>query len=86
MPCAKCLTRDEVLAQEQLEANDSMAVVDHPHLGKMRIVKAPPRFGGKRLEPSRPTPAHGEHTESVLTSFGLEPDRVQTLKQDGVLG
>ena len=86
VPCAKCLTRDEVLAQEQLEANDSMAVVDHPHLGKMRIVKAPPRFGGKRLEPSRPTPAHGEHTESVLTSFGLEPDRVQTLKQDGVLG
>ena len=86
VPCAKCLTRDEVLAQEQLEANDSMAVVDHPHLGKMRIVKAPPRFGGERLAPSRPTPAHGEHTESALASFGLEADRIEALKKEGVLG
>ena len=86
VPCAKCLTRDEVLAQEQLEANDSMAVVDHPHLGKMRIVKAPPRFGGERLAPSRPTPAHGEHTESALASFGLEADRIEALKKAGVLG
>ena len=86
VPCAKCLTRDEVLAQEQLEANDSMAVVDHPHLGKMRIVKAPPRFGGERLAPSRPTPAHGEHTESALASLGLEPDRIEALKKEGVLG
>ena len=86
VPCAKCLTRDEVLAQEQLEANDSVAVVDHPHLGKMRIVKAPPRFGGERLAPSRPTPAHGEHTESALASFGLEADRLEALKKEGVLG
>ena len=86
VPCAKCLTRDEVLAQEQLEANDSVAVVDHPHLGKMRIVKAPPRFGGERLAPSRPTPAHGEHTESALASLGLEADRIEALKKEGVLG
>ena len=86
VPCAKCLTRDEVLAQEQLTANDSIEIVDHPHLGKMRIVKAAPRFGGQRLPASRPTPAHGEHTESVLASFGLEPDRVEALKQEGVVG
>jgi crotonobetainyl-CoA:carnitine CoA-transferase CaiB-like acyl-CoA transferase len=61
-------------------------VVDHPHLGKMRIVKAPPRFGGERLEPSRPVPAHGEHTESVLHSFGLTNSRIDALKSEGVLG
>ncbi len=86
VPCAKCLSRDEVLAQEQLSANDSVAVVDHPHLGKMRIVKAPPRFGGERLEPSRPVPAHGEHTESVLHSFGLATGRIDALRSEGILG
>ena len=86
VPCAKCLTRDEVLAQEQLAANDSIETVDHPQLGKMRIVKSPPRFGGQRLAPSRPTPAHGEHTESVLASFGMEPGRVEALRKEGVLG
>jgi len=86
VPCAKCLTRDEVLAQEQLSANDSIAEVDHPHLGTLRIVKAPPRFGGERLEPSRPVPAHGEHTESVLADFGLDSQQIDTLRSEGVLG
>ena len=86
VPCAKCLTRDEVLAQEQLSANDSVSIVDHPHLGKIRIVRAPPRFGGERLEPSRPTPAHGEHTDDVLASFGVTVDRIETLRSEGVLG
>ena len=86
VPCAKCLTRDEVLAQEQLEANDSVSIVEHPHLGKLRIVRAPPRFGGERLEPSRPTPAHGEHTDSVLKSFGVATDRIDALKLNDVLG
>ena len=86
VPCAKCLTRDEVLAQEQLSANDTVSIVDHPHLGTLRIVRAPPRFGGERLEPSRPTPAHGEHTASVLTSFGVPADRIEALKSEEVIG
>jgi crotonobetainyl-CoA:carnitine CoA-transferase CaiB-like acyl-CoA transferase len=86
VPCAKCLTRDEVLAQEQLSANDSIAEIDHPHLGTLRIVKAPPRFGGERLEPSRPVPAHGEHTDSVLADFGLDSRQIDTLRSEGVLG
>jgi crotonobetainyl-CoA:carnitine CoA-transferase CaiB-like acyl-CoA transferase len=86
VPCAKCLTRDEVLAQEQLLANDSIAEVDHPLLGTMRIVKSPPRFGGERLEPSRPTPSHGEHTDSVLSEFGIDLERIDALRSEGVLG
>jgi len=49
-------------------------------------VRAPPRFGGERLEPSRPTPAHGEHTDDVLASFGVTVDRIETLRSEGVLG
>jgi crotonobetainyl-CoA:carnitine CoA-transferase CaiB-like acyl-CoA transferase len=85
VPCAKCLSRDEVLSQEQLQANDSIETVDHPHLGKLRIVKAPPRFGGKRLEPARPVPAHGEHSETVMTSFNISGARIEALKQAGTV-
>jgi len=85
VPCAKCLSRDGVLAQDQLSANDSTAIVEHPHLGQMRIVKAPPRFAGQRLEPSRPTPKHGEHSESVLKSFGIDPDTIESLRATEVL-
>ena len=85
VPCAKCLSRDEVLSQEQLEANDSIETVDHPHLGKLRIVKAPPRFGGKRLEPARPVPTHGEHSETVMASFNISDARIEALKQAGTV-
>ena len=85
VPCAKCLSRDEVLSQEQLQANDSIETVDHPHLGKLRIVKAPPRFGGERLEPARPVPAHGEHSETVMASFDISDARIEALKQAGTV-
>lgn len=85
VPCARCLNRDEVLAQEQLAANDTVEVIDHPLMGKMRIVKSPARFGGKRLAPSRPSPGHGEHTAEVLSEFSMSEGRIARLAKDGVV-
>ena len=84
VPCARCLDRDEVLAQAQLQANGSVEVIDHPLMGSMRIVKAPPRFGGKVLEPGAPSPDHGQHTREVLASFAVDNDRIEKLISDGV--
>lgn len=85
VPCARCLNRDEVLAQEQLQATGSLEVIDHPLMGSMRLVKAPPRFGGEALEPGAPSPAHGEHTRTVLESFSLGDDRIDTMFSEGVV-
>ena len=85
VPCAKCLTRDEALASEQLAANDSTAIIEHPHLGKVRIVKAPPRFGGKRLEPSGFVPRHGEHSLSALADLDIDRARIDELRQAGIV-
>ncbi len=85
VPCARCLDKDEVLAQEQLKANDSIDVIDHPLMGSMRVVKAPPRFGGEALEPGSPSPDHGQHTRQVLTSFSIGEDRIEKMMGDGVV-
>ena len=85
VPCAKCLTRKEVLAQAQLSANDSIEIIDHPLLGKLRIVKSPPKFGGERLPPSRPTPGHGEHTDPVLAEMTDSRDYLTQLRADEVI-
>ena len=85
VPCARCLDREEVLAQEQLKANGSVQVIDHPLMGSMRIVKAPPRFGGEALEPGAPSPEHGQHTREVLKSFSVKEDRLETMFSDGVI-
>ncbi|MEQ8299485.1 MAG: CoA transferase [Hyphomonas sp.] len=85
VPCARCLTREEVLTQQQLSANDSVGVIDHPRMGKMRVVKFPTRFGGKRLPPSAPSPDHGEHTAEVLKTFSVGEQRIASMIKSGVV-
>ena len=63
VPCAKVMTREEVLAQAQLEANGCVDVYDHPIAGKSRRILAPPMFGGERLQPGTGAPGHGEHSQ-----------------------
>ena len=85
VPCAKCLDRDEVLQQPQLAANGTLEVQAHPLMGKMRVVKPPPRFGGEILPPATPGPAHGEHTSQVLADFGIAGERIAALAADGII-
>ncbi len=85
VPCARCLDRDEVLGQEQLAANDTVDVIDHPIMGSMRSIKAPPKFGGERLSPGTPSPDHGQHTRQVLESFQMDTAAVDALVADGTV-
>lgn len=85
VPCAKVMTREEVLSQEQLAANGTVEIYDHPVAGLSRRVLSPPLFGGERLEPGSGAPTHGQHTDSVLQSFGLSDERVQHLRNKAVI-
>ena len=85
VPCARCFTLDEALSQDQLVANDSFEVQQHPLMGSIRSMKTPARFGGKVLAPGGPCPAHGENTSSVLTSFGHTDAGIQALIDAGVV-
>ena len=85
VPCAKVMTREEVLSQEQLAANGTVEIYDHPVAGLSRRVLSPPLFGGERLEPGSGAPTHGQHTDGVLQSFGLSGERVQYLRNKAVI-
>ena len=85
VPCAKVMTREEVLSQEQLAANGTVEIYDHPVAGLSRRVLSPPLFGGERLEPGTGAPTHGQHTDCVLQSFGLSDERVQHLRNKAVI-
>ena len=86
VPCAKVMTREEVLAQEQLAANGTVDIYDHHVAGKSRRILAPPLFGGERLEPGVGAPTHGQDTDSVLYSFGLRADAINELRSSSVIG
>ena len=79
VPAAKCLGYQDVFDHVQYEANETVDIVHHPILGKMKQVKMPTKFEGKRLEPSHGCPAHGEHTAELLTSLGYSKTEIDEL-------
>ena len=79
VPAAKCLGYQDVFDHVQYEANKTVDIVDHPILGKMKQVKMPAKFEGKRLEPSHGCPAHGEHTVELLESLGYSKTEIDEL-------
>ena len=85
VPCARCHTLDEALSQEQLQTSDSIQIQDHPLMGKLRTLRIPARFNGEPLSIGEPAPAHGQHTDSILESFGVDARRVEQLRKEGVI-
>lgn len=84
VPAAKCLNYDEVLAHPQYAANNSMDTDNHPLMGTMRRVKLPAQFGGERIEPGGPCPAHGEHTAEILAELGKDEALIAELMKADV--
>jgi len=83
VPAARPLDYEEVMAHPQYEANNSVDVTTHAHMGSMRRVKPPAQFGGERLEPGFDAPLHGQDTVAVLESLGRSPDEIAAMIESG---
>lgn len=85
VPCAKCLTADEVISDDQLAATRSFTTVNHPKMGKLRVMLPAAKFQGIRAEPGSPSPGHGEHTLEVLEAIGVTTETIRELRTAGVV-
>lgn len=85
VPCAKCMDFQAVIDHPQLCANKSIEVGEHPHMGKMNLLKSPVKFGGDRLPLASNSPAHGEHTKEVLLAMGFSDSDIAKFTSDGIV-
>lgn len=85
VPCAPIQTRDDLLTDPQVAANEMIIESTHPHAGAMREPRPAARFEATPAELRIPAPLLGEHTDAVLTEAGVTGSELAELHTTGVV-
>ena len=85
IPSGRVNTVAQAFADPQVQHLAMAAPVRHPVMGDIRIVRNATQIDGVSGEIRRPSPAQGEHTDEILTQFGLKPDEIAALREAGAV-
>ena len=83
VPAAPVNNIAEALDNPFVTEHGRLQNLTHPRAGDYRLVAPPVRSG--EAPPSRPAPALGEHTETLLGALGYDAQRLQKLRASGVI-
>ena len=85
VPCTRVRSVPEMLVDPQALQNGSLATVQHPALGPVRMLGVPVRLAGTPGAPAGPPPAVGEHTDAILAEAGVSAPEIARLRRAGVV-
>lgn len=74
----------ELLEDEQVEANGLSVELEHTLAGRVKMVGPVIGMSETPLEATSASPALGEHTDEILADMGYSPEEVSGLKTDGI--
>ncbi len=75
----------DILDSEQAIANGYITWMDHPQMGRTKVVGNPIALSDTPLSPPAPAPELGQHTEEVLLEVGYSWQEIAALREKGVL-
>jgi crotonobetainyl-CoA:carnitine CoA-transferase CaiB-like acyl-CoA transferase len=76
----------DIVADPHYEARGTIASVQHPQIGELKMPAVQPRFSGTPSPQIRPAPALGADTEEVLRELvGLSAGQIAELRQAGTV-
>jgi CoA:oxalate CoA-transferase len=85
VPCGRVMNLAEVFADPQVLAQEMVVEIEHPGHGRVRMTGFPVKLSATPAQLRRPAPQLGEHTDLVLGALGYSPERIATLRRDGVV-
>lgn len=83
VPCAPLLNRMELMEHQQIIANESIQITEHPGFGEVRQPRPAARFDRTPGGVARPGPQLGEHTREILAGLGYSDEAIDTLVAAG---
>ena len=85
VPCAPCLSADELTENNQIKAIGATEIQDHPHLGLVHMPANPVHFMGQRPAALGPSPLLGEHSEQILSACGYNADELLQMRHNNII-
>jgi crotonobetainyl-CoA:carnitine CoA-transferase CaiB-like acyl-CoA transferase len=76
----------QVVEHPQVKARHALHDVEHPRVGRVRVVGSPVRMSATPAREPGPSPVHGQHTEEVLREvLAMSADEIRRLAAAGVV-
>lgn len=86
VPCAKVLTRNEMIAHQQVSANHVITEYEHPHAGRLRQANPAALFSATPSAIRFGAPALGEHTLEEVSKLDFTESEIKEMLNQGVIG
>jgi len=85
VPCSPMNTLEEAFKDPQVKQYGFPVEIEHPRMGKMRLVGSGVDLSRTPPAVKTPPPTLGEHTEEILKSLQVDGNRIQKLKAEGII-
>ena len=86
IPCVPVLTRNQMISNAQIAANEVVIETEHPDAGRLRQARPAAVFSETPTAPPRPAPRLGADTEEVLGEAGFDSAAIAALREAGAFG
>jgi crotonobetainyl-CoA:carnitine CoA-transferase CaiB-like acyl-CoA transferase len=85
VPCGPIYTIDQVFADPQVQHLEAAAEVEHPKLGRYRVVNQAAKLSRTPARLVSPTPELGQHTDEILRSLGYSEGDIRDMRERRVV-
>ena len=85
VPCAAARPIEDMFDHPHVLAEDLVAALDHPQIGRYRAMKGPVKFAETPGPAPTPAPTFGQHTDEILAGCGYSADEITALRERGVV-
>ena len=84
--CAEIKTYEQAGDDPQIIANEMVVEVEHPGIGRLRLLGIPIRLYGSPPTFRYSPPKLGEHNREILMGIGYSEEEIALFKEEGVFG